>query len=308
MEKKSSPKGVDVDRIEKTTAHALTNCTIRVCIFCSVDYPNHAFMGGTESEDSDYYALAYYSMSSPKRVFGISLEFLRRRGQMRQGVPVVLLQMVEFLDQYGLHQSELFHASRSEARRNELKKSLNRGEFQCFRSSDAHAVASLLILFLRELPYGLIPCWNATRFLRVYTKTKGKVLDLKHAKTVLNSFEPEIFNALCLLIHFLSRVAAQSHVNHMTSKHLSEVFGPCIFHVSDSRIKPVEQQLCIYLTQQLIDNVTFLLPNTYPPKHTSSTLSTGDCHPSPSPASLSVDAAKKTLLSDLRFSRLSVIW
>ncbi|RXN07743.1 BEN domain-containing 2-like protein [Labeo rohita] len=183
----------------------------------------------TESEDSDYYALAYYSMSSPKRVFGISLEFLRRRGQMRQGVPVVLLQMVEFLDQYGLHQSELFHASRSEARRNELKKSLNRGEFQCFRSSDAHAVASLLILFLRELPYGLIPCWNATRFLRVYTKTKGKVLDLKHAKTVLNSFEPEIFNALCLLIHFLSRVAAQSHVNHMTSKHLSEVFGPCIF-------------------------------------------------------------------------------
>ncbi|XP_050951851.1 protein FAM13A [Labeo rohita] len=130
----------------------------------------------TESEDSDYYALAYYSMSSPKRVFGISLEFLRRRGQMRQGVPVVLLQMVEFLDQYGLHQSELFHASRSEARRNELKKSLNRGEFQCFRSSDAHAVASLLILFLRELPYGLIPCWNATRFLRVYTmyqKTPG---------------------------------------------------------------------------------------------------------------------------------------
>ncbi|RXN37576.1 hypothetical protein ROHU_001926 [Labeo rohita] len=125
----------------------------------------------TESEDSDYYALAYYSMSSPKRVFGISLEFLRRRGQMRQGVPVVLLQMVEFLDQYGLHQSELFHASRSEARRNELKKSLNRGEFQCFRSSDAHAVASLLILFLRELPYGLIPCWNATRFLRVYTKS-----------------------------------------------------------------------------------------------------------------------------------------
>ncbi|KAK2885918.1 hypothetical protein Q8A67_016755 [Cirrhinus molitorella] len=227
---------------------------------------------------------------------------------MRQGVPVVLLQMVEFLDQNGLLQRELFCASGLEARRNELKKSLNSVEFKSFCSDDVHAVASLLILFLRELPYGLIPCWSATQLLRVYTKTKGKDLDLKHAKKVLDSFEPEIYNVLCLLIHFLSRLAAQSHVNHMTSKDLSEVFGPCIFHVPDSRIKPVEQQLCIYLTQQLIDNVTFLLPNTYPPKQTNATLFTDDCPPSSSPASLNVDAAKRMLLSDLGFSRLSVIW
>ncbi|KAK9953883.1 hypothetical protein ABG768_016003 [Culter alburnus] len=221
---------------------------------------------------------------------------------MRQGVPVVLIQMLEFLEQYGLHQSELFHASGSEARRDALRESLDRGEVQIFCSDDVHAVASLVILFLRELPHGLIPDRDAKQLLRVYTKTKGKVLILEHAKKVLGSYAPETFNILSLLIHFLSRVAAQYHVNHMSSEDLSEVFGPCIFHVPDSRIKLVEQELCNYLTQHLIDSVTFLLPNMYPPKPRCDVLSTGDCAPPPSsacstsmvPSSLSVGGDKRT--------------
>ncbi|XP_059382965.1 uncharacterized protein LOC132117661 isoform X2 [Carassius carassius] len=222
----------------------------------------------TESDDSDHALPSDRFMTTSlevKCVLGASLVYLKRRGHMRQGVPVVLLQMVEFLEQYGLHQRKLFCASGSEARCDELKKRLN-GE------------------------------------------TKGKVLDLKRAKRVLESFAPEIFNILCLLIHFLSRVAARSLNNHMTSADLSEIFGPCIFAVRDSCIKQVEEQLCIYLTQQLIDNVTFLLPNTYPPRYTSATLSTGDCPPSPSPASLSMGAAHRTLLSGFSSSCLSVIW
>ncbi len=65
--------------------------------------------------------------------------------------------------------------------------------------------------------------------LLYHAETKGKLLDLKRSKKVLESFAPEIFNILCLLIHFLSRVAAYSHINHMTSADLSEIFGPCIF-------------------------------------------------------------------------------
>ncbi|XP_026056159.1 protein FAM13A [Carassius auratus] len=263
----------------------------------------------SESDDSDHALPSDRFKTTPlevKCVFGAPLDYLKRRGHMRQGVPVVLFQMVEFLEQYGLHQRKLFRASGSEARCDELKKRLNGGEFECFGSDDVHAVASLLVLFLRELPNGLIPWWSAKWLLSVYTKTRGKVLDLKRAKRVLESFAPEIFNILCLLIHFLSRVAARSHNNHMTSADLSEIFGPCIFAVRDSCIKQVEEQLCIYLTQQLIDNVTYLLPNTYPPRYTSATLSTGDCPPSPSPASRSMGAAHRTLLSG--FSCLSVIW
>ncbi|XDV53798.1 hypothetical protein PO909_022219 [Leuciscus waleckii] len=219
---------------------------------------------------------------------------MRVTGQMRQGVPVVLMQMVEFLEKYGLHQRELFHASGSEVRRIALRESLDRGEVPAFRSDDVHAVASLLILFLRELPHGLIPDRDTRRLLRVYTKTKGVALNLKRAKKVLYSYAPETFNILSLLIHFLSRVAAQCHVNHISSKDLSNVFGPCIFHVPDSNNKPVEQLLCTYLTQHLIDSAMFLLPNMYPPEPCRDALSTGDCAPPPAlPSSLSVGGAKR---------------
>ncbi|KAK7128435.1 hypothetical protein R3I94_016870 [Phoxinus phoxinus] len=229
----------------------------------------------------------------PNPVFGVSLQSLRDEGQMRQGVPVVLVQMLEFLEQYGLHQRELFRASGSEARRVALRESLDRGEDPAFRSDDVHAVASLLILFLRELPQGLIPVRDARQLLRVYTKTKGMALNLKRAKKVLYSYAPETFNILSLLFHFLSRVAAQCHVNHMSSKDLSNVFGPCIFHVPDSCIKLVEQELCTYLTQHLIDSVTVLLPNMYPPEPRCDALSTGDCAPPPALlSSLSAGGAK----------------
>ncbi|XP_077060751.1 protein FAM13A [Siphateles boraxobius] len=228
----------------------------------------------TNIDDSDP---AYVAAPKPKPVFGVSLQKLRGTGKMRQGVPVVLMQMVEFLDQYGLHQRELFRASGSEARCIALRESLDRGEVPAFRSDDVHAVASLLILFLRELPHGLIPDRDARQLLRVYTKTKGMALNLKRAKKVLYSYATETFNILSLLLHFLSRVAAQCHVNHISSKDLSEVFGPCIFHLPDSCIMQVEQELCTYLTQHLIDSVTFLLPNMYLPKPCCDALSTGDC-------------------------------
>lgn len=50
-----------------------------------------------DSDPADYHVAA----PKPKPVFGVSLQKLRDTGQMRQGVPVVLIQMLEFLEQYG---------------------------------------------------------------------------------------------------------------------------------------------------------------------------------------------------------------
>ncbi|XP_068073094.1 protein FAM13A isoform X2 [Danio rerio] len=232
----------------------------------------------TTSDDSDSVDSCEPAFRT-RPVFGVCLQRLRNAGQMRQGVPAVLMQMVEFLEQYGLHQRELFCVSGSEAEREALRQRLDRGEIQFFSKDDVHAVASLLILFLKELPHGLIPDEDAKRLLRVYAKTRGKGLNLRRAKKVLESYPPDTFNILSLLFHFLSRVAAQSRVNHMTSERLAKVFGPCIFHVRsvpDSSMKQVELELCVYLTQHLIDSVTILLPNMYPPKPKGVLLCTGD--------------------------------
>lgn len=110
-------------------------------------------------------------------------------------------------------------------------------------------------------------------------------------------------NKLFWVKHKLAFSNTDIYPEQLLWKSTFSMFICCVCSVRDSHIKQVEEQLCIYLTQQLIDNVTFLLPNTYPPKHT-----TGDCPPSPSPASLSVGAAHRTLLSGFCFSCLSVIW
>jgi len=48
-------------------------------------------------------------------------------------------------------------------------------------------------------------------------------------KMILNSLLEEHFKFLCYLLYFLSRMAAKSHLNLMTSNNLSIVFGPTIF-------------------------------------------------------------------------------
>ncbi|KAL1270214.1 hypothetical protein QQF64_032503 [Cirrhinus molitorella] len=99
-------------------------------------------------------------VDTPRAVFGFPLISLRKSGQMRQGLPLVLTHTVEFLEKHYSKEEEL----------NQL------------------------------------------------------------VRTTLNSLSEEHFNVLCYVMFFLSRVAAESHLNRMTSENLAIVFGPTIFH------------------------------------------------------------------------------
>uniref|UniRef100_A0A671QRD7 Rho-GAP domain-containing protein n=1 Tax=Sinocyclocheilus anshuiensis TaxID=1608454 RepID=A0A671QRD7_9TELE len=174
----------------------------------------------------DYYYffllnLRLVQVETPKAVFGVPLISLRKSGQMRQGLPQVLRHIVEFVEKHGLSKSGLFRAGSSVKRCKELRKSLDEGGFPEFDSWDILTSASLLKVFLRELPGGLIPEPHRTQLLKE---------ELNQAvRTVLNSLPEEHLNVLCYLMFFLSRVVAESHLNLMTSKNLSIVFGPNIF-------------------------------------------------------------------------------
>jgi len=60
------------------------------------------------------------------------------------------------------------------------------------------------------------------------TDSKEEEMD-QALRMILNHLPEEHFNVLSYLLHFLSRVAAESHLNQMTSKNVSIVFGPTIF-------------------------------------------------------------------------------
>ncbi|XP_072546180.1 protein FAM13A-like isoform X2 [Salminus brasiliensis] len=199
----------------------------------------------------------------PGAVFGVPLSKLREAGKLQHGVPLVLKHMVEFLETYGLQQSGVFRVCGSAPRCRTLRVSLDRGERLDLDRGDVPTVAALLKLFLRELPCGLIPNTHSKRMQQALIDCKGRTELFEALKETLNRLPDDNYNILSYLLHFLSRVAAHSQWNHMTSENLATVFGPCIFRVPEGPKMLEEQTACNTLTLHLLEKHTHLIPNTH---------------------------------------------
>ncbi|XP_067268667.1 protein FAM13A-like [Pseudorasbora parva] len=114
-----------------------------------------------------------------------------------------------------------------------------------------------------------------TQLLKVFRDSEDEELN-QAVRTILNRLPEEHFNVLSYLLFFLARVAAESHLNLMTSKNLSIVFGPTIFHVPLCPTMVEDQTLCNTLTEHLLNNLKHLLPNIYPHASTGNTAEAGD--------------------------------
>ncbi|KAK2885763.1 hypothetical protein Q8A67_016600 [Cirrhinus molitorella] len=88
---------------------------------------------------------------------------------MRQGLPLVLTHIVEFVERHCLDKTGLFRLPGSVKRCQELRKHFDEGGFPEFDiGGDILTSASLLKTFIRELPGGLIPEPQMTQLLKVY--------------------------------------------------------------------------------------------------------------------------------------------
>uniref|UniRef100_A0A8C6T9A4 Rho-GAP domain-containing protein n=1 Tax=Neogobius melanostomus TaxID=47308 RepID=A0A8C6T9A4_9GOBI len=163
-------------------------------------------------------------------VFGVGLETLKEDGQMVCGIPAVLKDMVEYLNDNGLQHRGLFRLCGSVVRMRTLRQRWDRGESVDLQNDgDVPTVASLLKLFFRELPVPIVPEPLRRQLIHSLDGNADVSLTNQSLKEYLHNLTADNLVILSYLINFLSRVATHNQSNHMPIENLATIFGPCIF-------------------------------------------------------------------------------
>lgn len=145
-------------------------------------------------------------------------------------VPFIVYKCCEYVRKNGLTEVGIFRLPGSTIRVNELKEMFNAGnqvEFPTHLGEDVHTVASLLKLYLRELPEPVVQHYN---YRKVIDATKAYDVDSVNGETVLRETLEQLpkpnYNLLKYISRFLYDVQSHSSVNKMVSSNLGTVFGP----------------------------------------------------------------------------------
>ncbi|XP_051559159.1 protein FAM13A-like isoform X2 [Myxocyprinus asiaticus] len=193
-----------------------------------------------------------------KKIFGVSLLELKDLGLVKDGVPVVVRSMVEYLEKHGLHQEGLFRVNGSVRTVDNLRRRFDGGEdVDLCEEADAFAVASLMKQFLRDLPEGLIHPSIHSPLIQLYQESSEDDF-CKGLHELLQQLPKIHYCLLHYLCHFLSHVEQEHAHNRMTATNLATVFGPNVFHVSSGFGGIQEQKICNNIMAKLIQNYSAL--------------------------------------------------
>ncbi|XP_064418633.1 rho GTPase-activating protein 22 isoform X1 [Latimeria chalumnae] len=165
-------------------------------------------------------------------IFGQRLEdtvqYEKKFGQRL--APLLVEQCVDFIREQGLNEEGLFRMPGQANLVKELQDAFDCGEKPLFDSNtDVHTVASLLKLYLRELPEPVIPFVKYEDFLScAQLLAKDEEEGIQELTKQVKSLPQANYNLLSYICKFLDEVQAHSNVNKMSVQNLATVFGPNI--------------------------------------------------------------------------------
>uniref|UniRef100_I3IWB5 Rho GTPase activating protein 18 n=1 Tax=Oreochromis niloticus TaxID=8128 RepID=I3IWB5_ORENI len=180
-------------------------------------------------------------------LFGVPLTTLLDQDQRRfpgTKVPLILQKIINHIEEEGLHTEGLLRipgvATRVKLLCQDLESSFYDGTFS-WQQLKQHDAASLLKLFIRELPHPLLTVEYLNAFIAVNNlPTKKQQLQ---ALNLLILLLPEANrDTLKALVEFFQRVIENQAKNKMTLNNVSVVMAPNIFMFKGFRSKVTEQQ------------------------------------------------------------------
>ncbi|XP_067413267.1 protein FAM13A isoform X1 [Emydura macquarii macquarii] len=194
-----------------------------------------------------------------QKVFGVSLQDLQQQGFTKNGIPLVVWNTVEYLTQHGLTQEGLFRVNGNMKMVDQLRLKYERGEeVELAKDADVCSVASLLKLFLRELPDGVITSALHPRFIQLYQDTRNDAEKENNLKELIKELPDAHYYLLKYLCRFLTQVAERHMENRMNVFNLATVFGPSCFHVPSGFEGMKEQEICNKIMARMLENYNTL--------------------------------------------------
>uniref|UniRef100_A0A3B3T812 Rho GTPase activating protein 22 n=1 Tax=Paramormyrops kingsleyae TaxID=1676925 RepID=A0A3B3T812_9TELE len=165
-------------------------------------------------------------------IFGQRLEdtvqYERKFGQ--RPAPLLVEQCVDFIRDRGLDEEGLFRMPGQANLVKELQDAFDCGDKPLFDSNtDVHTVASLLKLYLRELPEPVIPYSKYEDFLTcAQLLAKEREEGIQELGKQVKTLPVANYNLLKYICRFLHEVQSHSNENKMSVQNLATVFGPNI--------------------------------------------------------------------------------
>ncbi|RXM36887.1 Rho GTPase-activating protein 22, partial [Acipenser ruthenus] len=144
--------------------------------------------------------------------------------------PLMVEQCVDFIRERGLDEEGLFRMPGQTNLVKELQDAFDCGDKPLFDSNtDVHTVASLLKLYLRELPEPVIPFAKYEDFLScAQLLAKDEVEGIQELVNQVKGLPQANYNLLKYICKFLDEVQSHSNENKMSVQNLATVFGPNI--------------------------------------------------------------------------------
>uniref|UniRef100_A0A8K9WL53 Rho GTPase activating protein 22b n=1 Tax=Oncorhynchus mykiss TaxID=8022 RepID=A0A8K9WL53_ONCMY len=167
----------------------------------------------------------------PAGIFGQSLEdtvqYEKKFGHRL--APLLVEQCVDFIRERGLDEEGLFRMSGQTNLVKDLQEAFDCGDKPLFDSNtDVHTVASLLKLYLRELPEPVVPFSKYEDFLACAQLLAKDAEGVQELGKQVSNLPPANYNLLKYICKFLDEVQSHAIKNKMSVQNLATVFGPNI--------------------------------------------------------------------------------